>query len=321
MVLASMGKGRHADYLQWDTIRQYRTAFANVHRASASVFKQPSVFVDEKGGSKRLSMVATHSEWFERFAQGCEKRMGAIYKPDLAITSAIMGSYLEAVQTRIDQTANESERHLWTSVGAFSALCFCASLRGHEGFFLDLHGLRTYINEGKGDQCLKPHVVAPLLGRFKNEVGERYHLVLLAPVTNSGIRVRYWLEALIEVREREGRVRGPAFCAQDGKVEYSGTYEACFHEILGEIQLSRPDLIPVNVDVPEDYGIGRSFRRGSDSEALARGVSPSDVDAMNRWRSVEKAKGRRPAHASMREYYADVRIAALDRSLRYSVAL
>ena len=159
---------------------------------------------------------------------------------------------------------------------------------------------------------MKPHVVAPLLGRFKNEVGERYHLVLLTPVTSSGIQMHYWLELLIEAREHKGRVRGPAFCVQDGKAEYSRVYEACFHEVLGEIQLSRPDLIPLSIDVPEDYGVGRSFRRGSDLEALARGVSPLDVDAMNRWRSIEKAKGRRPAHASMREYYADVRIAALD---------
>jgi hypothetical protein len=234
-----------------------------------------------------------------------------VYKPDLAITLAVMGLYLQGIQLRMDQAPTEVERNLWTSVGAYSALCFCVSLQGNEGFFLDLHGLQLYINEGKGDQCLKPHVVAPLLGRFKNEVGERYHLVLLTPVTSSGIRMCFWLELLIEAREREGRVRGPAFCAQDGKAEYSRTYEACFHEVLGEIQLSRPDLIPLNVDVPEDYGVGRSFRQGSDSEALARGISPSDVDAMNRWRSIEKAKGRRPAHASMREYYADVRIAPL----------
>jgi hypothetical protein len=283
--------------------------------------KQHSALVDEKGGTKRLSLVATHSEWFERFMQGCEKRMGAVYKPDLAIMSVVMGLYLQEVQMRIKQASTKTERHLWTSVGAYSSLCFCVSLRGNEGFFLDLHGLHLYINEGKGDQCLKPHVVAPLLGRFKNEVGERYHLVLLAPLTSSGIRMRFWLVSLIEVREREGWVRGPAFCTWDGKAEYSTTYEACFHDVLREIQMSRPDLIPVNVNVAEDYGLGRSFRQGLDSEALARGVSPVDVDAMNRWRSIEKAKGRRPAHASMREYYADVRIASLDRSLRYSATL
>jgi hypothetical protein len=42
---------------------------------------------------------------------------------------------------------------------------------------------------------------------------------------------------------------------------------------------------------------------------------------MNQWRNVEKAKGRHPAFGSMQEHYADVRIAALDRSLCYSTAL
>ena len=320
MVLASLKKGKHADYLQWATIRQYRTALANVHRASVPGLKKTTVWVDEKGGSKRTSALVTHSEWFERFAQGCEKRMGAIVKPDLAITSAVMSMLLLVIQERIDQAAEEVEKYLRTSVGAYCALCFCASLRGNEGFLLDLHGLRLYIKEGL-EPCDRPHVVAPFLGRFKNEIGERYHLLLLAPETQSGIRVRFWLESLIGVREQEGRLRGPAFCAADGQVEYSGTYEARFHEALAEVQFRRPDLIPITVDVPEDYGISRSFRRGSDSEALSRGVSQTDIDAMNRWRNVEKAKGRRPAFGSMREHYADVRITALERSLRYSAAL
>jgi hypothetical protein len=109
--------------------------------------------------------------------------MGRIYKPDLALTSGLMGAYLQAIQARIDEAPSETEGHLWTSLGAYSVLCFCASLQGNEGFLLDLYGLRLYLDEGREPQCLKPHVIAPLLGRFKNEIGERYHLVLLAPVT------------------------------------------------------------------------------------------------------------------------------------------
>jgi hypothetical protein len=127
------------------------------------------VWIDDKGLTKRQSIVAAQSEWFERFAQGCRKRMGAIYKPDLAVTSAVMVSYLELIQERINQAMEQVDIHLWTLVGAYSALCFCALLRGNEGFLLDLHGLRTYIAERKEEVCAKPHVVAPLLGHFKNE--------------------------------------------------------------------------------------------------------------------------------------------------------
>jgi hypothetical protein len=136
---------------------------------------------------------------------------------------------------------------------------FCASLQGNEGFLLDLYGLRLYLDEGREPQCSKPHVMAPLLGRFKNKtMGEEYHLVLLAPVTQSGLRVRDWLEALVKVRAQEGRTRGPAFCDEEGWIAYSGTYESRFFEILTEIQGVSLDLIPASVDVVEDYGIGCS---------------------------------------------------------------
>jgi hypothetical protein len=247
--------------------------------------------------------------------------MGAIYKPDLAVTSAVMVSYLELVQERINQAMEQVDIHLWMSVGAYSALCFCALLRGNEGFLLDLHRLRTYIAEGKEEVCAKPHVVAPLLGCFKNEIGEQYHLVLLMPVTQSVLRMRYWLEQLVEVQAREGRTRGPAFCDAVGKMAYSGVYESWFFEILMEIQGTNKELILESVEVAEDYGIRGSFRRGSDSEAIARGVDSSDIDAMNRWRIVERARGRWPVFSSMQEHYVDVRIVALDRALHYSSVL
>lgn len=321
MVLASVKPGHHADYLQFDTIRQFRTAMANVNRASAAANTKITVWIDDKGLTKRSTSVVTHSEWFERFTQGCRKRMGGIYKPDLAITSEVMVAYLKIVKHKVLTSADEVERHTWISLGAYSALCFCGSLRGNEGFLLDLYGLRLYLNEGKDANDPRAHVVAPLLGRFKNEIGERYHLILLAPLTQSGIRTRYWLEELVRARFREGRTRGPAFCNDKGHVAYSSQYEPSFHEVLIEVQANNPNLIPASVDVVEDYGVGRSFRRGSDSEAVARGVDSSDIDAMNRWRIVERARGRRPVFSSMREHYADVRIMALDRSLRYSSVL
>lgn len=101
MVLPSLKKGQHADYLQWATIQQYQMAYANVFKVSAPGIRRASVWVDEKGGSKRVSMIATQLEWFEQFAQGCEKRMGAIYKLDLALTSAIMQVYLEVIRNEL----------------------------------------------------------------------------------------------------------------------------------------------------------------------------------------------------------------------------
>jgi hypothetical protein len=150
-----------------------------------------------------------------------------------------MKAYLDIIKQKVSSSADESEWHKWISLGAYSALCFCGSLRGNEGFLLDLYGLRLYLNEGKNPNDPRAHVVAPLLGRFKNEIGERYHLILLAPLTKSGIQTRYWLEELVNARFREGRTRGPAFCDDKGHVTYSSLYEPRFHEVLIEVNSDR----------------------------------------------------------------------------------
>jgi hypothetical protein len=52
MVLASVKPGHHAEYLQFDTIRQFRMAVANVNRASAEANARVTVWIDDKGLTK-----------------------------------------------------------------------------------------------------------------------------------------------------------------------------------------------------------------------------------------------------------------------------
>ena len=142
----------------------------------------------------------------------------------------------------------------------------------------------------------------------------------MAAVTGSGLSPRKWLDWLVQAREEEGFTNGPAFRDSDGKLATSRVYEDMFIEVLSEIQEERPDLIPATVEVT-DHGLSRSWRRTSTSIALAQGVSATAVDFMNRWRTVENAKGRRAVFRSMRDHYSDVRITSLDMSLRYTTAL
>jgi hypothetical protein len=78
---------------------------------------------------------------------------------------------------------------------------------------LDLNGLRKHIKLGKEgtlpkdpmkagtDLSQAPHIIIPLLGEFKGELGYRYHLMSLASTTSLGIELRWWMEKLIEVRQ------------------------------------------------------------------------------------------------------------------------
>ena len=47
-------------------------------------------------------------------------------------------------------------------------------------------------------------------------------------------------------------------------------------------------MIGDTVHVHEEYGLSRSFRKGSTSEALNRGVLDLEVDRSNRWMKEER---------------------------------
>jgi hypothetical protein len=159
----------------------------------------------------------------------------------------------------------------------------------------------------------------PLLGRFKNEIGEQYHLTPLAAMTKSGLHLQKWVQRLVDVRSQEKKTHGPAFSDKQGNMASSYLYEREILERFQNIQEQRPDLIPREVNVLEEYGLSRSFRRGATSEARARWVKAEDVDLSNRWRNFESAKGHRPRLA-MRDHYSDIRL-LIPALLRFSEGL
>ena len=78
-------------------------------------------------------------------------------------------------------------------------------------------------------------------------------------------------------------------------------------------------MIRESVDVHEEYGLSRSFRRESNSIALNREVDEATIDRNNRWRKIEKA-GARKANLRMRDHYAEV-LVSLRSFLKYYQAL
>ena len=69
------------------------------------------------------------------------------------------------------------------------------------------------------------------------------------------------------------------------------------------------------------YACYRTFRRTSDTRAMnkRKELDSDDVDIVNRWRTVELGKGKRPQRA-MRHHYDDIQI-LLDPFLRYTKAM
>ena len=219
-------------------------------------------------------------------------------------------------EVRSQNTLNSRKR--WLSVArAYFVISYACSLRGNEGFMLDAGALIRYISKGSGQDDV-PHVVVPLLGRFKNEVGERFHLMMSVNITKSGLDVRWWLELLVTILKLERKTKGPAICDPEGYIVKSLDMNQEFHKQLTLVQESHPRLIDPVLNITEEYNIRRSFRRGSVTTARENGVPKDVVDMINRWSNTEYRGGRRGG--SMRDYYTEMRL-ILKRILSYSAKL
>jgi len=128
----------------------------------------------------------------------------------MAVSLELMHALVQLLEKEWEQAPDDKQRSIIAGVGAYSVVAFCGSFRGPEVFMTDLFGLNKYLS-AKLTSDGRPYVIIPLLGRFKNELGDQYHLTPLVSTTKSGIPVRTWLERLIEVRFKEGRRHGPAF--------------------------------------------------------------------------------------------------------------
>jgi hypothetical protein len=61
-------------------------------------------------------------------------------------------------------------------------------------------------------------------------------------------------------------------------------------ERLEWIQQNKTGIIPLAVNLWEEFGVIRSMRRGDNKEALNAGIDSPTIDANNGWRKVEAVK-------------------------------
>lgn len=317
MLLKSLEPGRYQAYSQFETMRKLRSAYSNLFHASA----EGSVIMTSIGkdvAKTHLSTCPTNSQWFEKFTKGCLRRMGQEVRQDLALSGKVMLALLSILE---EQWRKETgfQREAITLIGAYCCIAFGGSFRGHEVFLVDLYGLLKYTTGQLVSDDGIPYVIIPLLGRFKSEEGERYHLTPLAFTTASGINIGTWVSRLVEVKRSQGLSHGPEFSDRYGKRIDTRWLEMEILDYLHILQCKWPDLISPEVNVHEEYGIYRSFRRGATTEARNKGVAENDIDAMNRWRSLENAKGKRP-RLKMQDHYSDITM-MIPTLLRFSAAL
>lgn len=319
MVAASLESGRYSEtHKQWDTIRKLRSCYSNQVRASRSANSHTLSLADDKGSNyQKIALDPCGSLWFQRFMLGCKKRMGQDWRPNQAIRIELVHELLSTCEQRAVCSEEQKSQHQWVLAGGYFCICFVLSLRSPEGLMADLEGLIHYF--GRETE----NVIVPLLGRFKGEHHAKQHLLLCCGKTGSGIHVRLWVQRILAVHRSQKRVSGPAFVNIDGQHALTSEMNELFLEALFEIYDRRPELFGYDVesvgDLPDKFNVFRSFRRGSESRAVAMKVSETDRYVVNRWKRKESAGSNRVGH-SIDQHYVDVALVN-ESFLRYTAAM
>ena len=123
---------------------------------------------------------------------------------------------------------------------------------------------------------------------------------------------------MIEIRQEEGRSNGWLFQTEDGRKRKGSEFEEDLHIVLETVQKTT-SYIDDNVNIREEYGIFRSLRRGATTEAHNQGVPDTVIEMNNRWRKIERAKGKK-ASLTLSQHYTEVK-QAVQVLLKFSKAL
>lgn len=319
MIFRSLDQGKNDKYVQFNTVRQLRSVASNYWRASAT---EAELSVMMKGATKLTgSSCPTNSAWFENFMIGYHKRVGDISMPDRAISIELMVAMMNRFDERWEIAGGNKETQkevLFPALFALSA--FVGSLRGEEVPLMKIDRTRKQTALGLS-YTKQPFVVFSLEGRFKNEIGILTHDLPVVPETNSGLKVQVWVERMLAWYS-PGSL-GYVFKDKTGDKITCGHYAIEILGLIKDIQqsslLNEVGIVDPECDVFEEYGMSRSFRRGSNSRATAAGVDEITINLVNRWRQSERAQGK-VVSQKMNAHYTDIRLVG-HRYLPYSQAL
>jgi hypothetical protein len=212
MVASSLGKGRYEEsHKQWDTIRRVRSLYSNHYRSTARANSYTTSMTSTKGsGAQMMTEDPCCSFWFQRFAEGCRKRMGQDWRPNKALSIDLMLHLISSVEQRVEDATEQEAKVKWLMIGGYFVICYVVSLRSTEGLLVDLEALLEHFDDARSYQII------PLLGQVKGEHHSRQHLLPCVPKTDSGIQIKVWLKRLIAVHQASGRRAGPVFINAEG---------------------------------------------------------------------------------------------------------
>ena len=317
----SLQPGRNGKFVQFNTVRRLRTAYGNFWRASVESPTSALVSSMEDGKKFVASDCPTDSFWYSRFTRGLHERVGDLIIQDLAISKDVMLEIMLIIERRLVENPNDTRN---IELGYFCLVSWLAALRGNEVMYSNLGETNKLLELAKGNRAA-PHAPLVLQGKFKNSKAETKYIFVLSCETSSNFpaNILTWTERICKLRRSEGRESGWIYAYKEGPKkgkQLPMTFlEENLMEVLDEIQEARSDLIPRDLDIREEYGVFRSFRRGATTEAGNKRVRKSTIELNNSWRKQEASRGKHVT-ADMVTYYTEIMLAK-DARLEFSRAL
>jgi hypothetical protein len=200
-LLKTFDPRKNEKYVKYKTAKNMRTYLGAVWEVSVETKDQTVIVQDTT--KDFLTTNPTKSQWFSRFMAGMHKRMGDMMKQDEAISVELMVALMDEfkkdwIAATQDRLATVSELCEVLFPALFAAMAFCGALRGEEVLLMDFGATKEFTGAGLAAEMEeRRHGVITLHGRFKNEIGEKCHLMPIVEVTDSRLMPVKWMNRMI----------------------------------------------------------------------------------------------------------------------------
>jgi hypothetical protein len=310
MLEHSLSPGINESNVQFGTIRRTRSALSNYDATTATELDEPILIGGNKGVRWNFSTTAMYGLWFNRFTLGCHSRMGDDIRPDKAMAIELLLEIQKLYEIQLFKCKTHEQVLKVCLHAVFHIVGFVGGFRGEEMPMMSLDAIAKYLSHEQPSDPALAHVMIAMRGRVKGEhKDEPCHLVPLIAVTTTGLKPKLWVRRAVEAYRRLGIFQGWMFRDARGAPSRQKEYEPMLFGLIQEIIASKvlPErILPKDTDVPTDYGIGRSARRGYTTHATNQDISDIDIKRLARWRSVENAEGKKANVGGTKEGYSDI---------------
>ena len=96
ILIRSLDPGKNARCVQFDTIRKLRSFVSNYTHAGSN--GTGATFMSDDRTAACITNSPKNSLWFNRFMQGCHRRMGDTWLPDKAVSWYVMGGAFQVLE-------------------------------------------------------------------------------------------------------------------------------------------------------------------------------------------------------------------------------